>query len=344
MARKNGECLNCSYQLSPDDNYCPQCGLETVYRNLSIGFLIKSFFEAFLNFDMKMFNSSRDLWIPNKITKTFLEGKREYHVHPFRFYFICLVVFFTLLSINTKNMDVDMGAFDLQEKASKYELYQRCDSISNAYLSECEEGTLDSIKLKIYEGTSDLDKDTFFNVHIAGSNLSNYGISSYDGITMKPEDIFEKYNVERKLDRYAITQIQRIALDRTNAARFVIGNMIWGLILLTIIMAFVLKLLYIRHDSYYIEHLLHISNYHCVSLILISIVLLIKILFPSLNLQTEAGIAAILGILYLWISLKMYYAENIFKTILKMIILGSFYWIVTFMIALLIGLLSLAVY
>lgn len=342
MENKPKHCLNCQHTLSPEDRYCPNCGLESVYRNLSLRFLVKSFFEAFLNFDVKIFHSMRDIWVPNRITKTFLEGRREYHVHPFRFYFICLIIFFTLLSIYTKKMH--FNDLDLKADAAKFELYQKLDTLGASYGNTCPTEVFDSIRSKIYTGTANMDKDTFYRLRLLGRNLRKYGVSSYDAVTLEPDSIFRKYNVEPRLDRFLMTQMSRISVSPESATRFFIGNMIWGLILLTVLIAAFLKLLYIRHDSYYIEHLLHIANYHCFNLIILSIAMFLQLFFKWSEFEGIVVIIHTVGILYLGISLKQYYGENVFKTVIKLIMLGVFYWLSILLILAIIALISIIIY
>lgn len=332
-------CLNCESPLSPEDKYCPNCGLETTYRNLSLRFLIKSFFEAFLNFDVKMFHSLRDIWIPNKITKTFLQGKREFHIHPFRFYFICLILFFTLFSLTTKHSD--FFPTGLQDKLSKYELYLEFDSLSHDYADSCEIGVIDSIKHKMYRGSKKLDRDTFLNMKFFGTDFSDYGISTYDAMQLEEDKLFEKYEIENKYDRYFVSQVRRVIKTPTTALKFAIGNMIWGLILLTIVMGLVLKLLYIRHDSYYIEHLLHIVNFHCLILLVYSFVLILKMIVPE-NYEMDSLIffGLVAAILYLIVSLYRYYRQNVFVTLLKTLFLGISYWLMLIVIIIIISLIS----
>ncbi|MGA0232498.1 MAG: zinc-ribbon domain-containing protein [Saprospiraceae bacterium] len=38
MSNAHKHCLSCGHHLSESDRYCPQCGLETVYRKLSLRF------------------------------------------------------------------------------------------------------------------------------------------------------------------------------------------------------------------------------------------------------------------------------------------------------------------
>jgi len=284
----------------------------------------------------------RDIWIPNKITKTFLEGKREYHIHPFRFYFICLLLFFTLLSFYTKNLHLDIPDFKME--ASKYAMFVEMDSISRSYEAFCTEGTIDSILQDLEPAYSGMKQDTFFKLEMTASDLKKYAVSTYDALSMEKADLFEKYNVESVRDRYIMTQYIRVAKNPDAATRFVIGNMIWGLILLTIIIAGFLKLLYVRHDSYYIEHLLHISNYHCLNIMVLSIAIALQLFFNWNNFEMIIIWIHTAGIVYLLISLKQYYGEKILKTFFKLLILGFFYWTSIFFILFLIALVSFITY
>ena len=290
-----------------------------------------------------MLHSLRDIWIPNKITKTFLEGKREYHVHPFRFYFICLIIFFTLLSFLIKNWDFE--DFELKESISKYELYHKLDTLSTHYTAQCEPGTWDSLKLQLYRGSKDLDRDTFFDLELLGTDFATFGISTLDAVNLEPDSLFSKYEVTEKKDQYLLTQMRRVVLNPETATKFAIGNMIWGFILLTIIMGGVLKLLYLRHDSYYIEHLLHIANYHCLTILLYSIAFAIQLIHPSGPLLgTLIFISFVGGVLYLIVSLKLYYRQSIFKTLIKAFVLGFAYWMAIIFIAIIISVFSLIIF
>jgi predicted RNA-binding Zn-ribbon protein involved in translation (DUF1610 family) len=342
MSSAHKHCLSCGHHLSESDRYCPECGLETVYRNLSLRFLLKSFFEAFLNFDVKIFHSMRDIWIPNKITKTFLEGKSEYHIHPFRFYFICLLIFFTLLSFYTKNLHLDIPDFRLE--AQKYAMFVEVDSISRSYEALCTEGTIDSMLQDLEPAYSGMKQDTFFKLDLVGSDMKKYAVTTFDALSMEKEALFDKYNISSDRDRYIMTQYIRVAKNPDAATRFVIGNMIWGLILLTIIIAGFLKLLYVRHESYYIEHLLHISNYHCLNIIVLSIAMALQFFMKWDNFEMIVIWIHTAGILYLLISLQRYYGEKIIKTLFKLMMLGFFYWTSIFFILFLIAMISFITY
>ncbi len=244
-----------------------------------------------------------------------------------------------MLSFLTKN--IEFNEFNLNEIVAEYEFYQEFDTLSQEYVANCDPGIIDSIKTKLYRDADKLERDTFFDAKIFGSDLSKYGISTLDAFKLENEDMFEKYKVVSRKDQYILSQFKRVATHPESAIRFFIGNLIWGLILLTIMIAAVLKLLYIRHESYYIEHLLHVSNVHCLILLLISFVMLLH-LITALELFPEMIFFSLLaGILYFLISIKSYYGEKLIKTLGKLLIINVFYFICVGIIMTIIGVFSL---
>lgn len=335
-------CLNCDKLFSQDFKHCPHCGRSAKYKNLSIGFILKSFLESFLNFDVKVLHSFRDIWIPNKITKMFLSGKRDYHVHPFRFYFIVLVIFFFLLAIVTKNTEVVDG--DINKQVSQYEHFLSLDTLNIEGFEDCSRDIIDSLKSQIPNSIRRLGRDTLFKGEFLGSDWRQYGITYYDAYTMNIEDFDAKYKIENKLDKYALHQILRIIQDSESAVRFGIGNMLWGILLLTALMAFVLWVFYARHKSYFVEHLLHISNFHCVNIILLSLCLILAIIWKGKWIMPYIIATFPISAVYLFVSLYKYYNNNVFKTLFKMFILFFAYTIGFTLILFIIGLTTVAIF
>lgn len=52
--QKSAICLNCNFQLRPEDNFCPNCGQENNVRNVPARYLIVELFEGFYSFDTKL--------------------------------------------------------------------------------------------------------------------------------------------------------------------------------------------------------------------------------------------------------------------------------------------------
>ena len=322
METNHHKCLNCATKLGQDTKFCPHCGQSVKFRNLSLGFVISTFFSTFLNLDSKLFHSFKDILIPNAITKSFIAGKRNYYVHPFRFYFFCLIACFGLLSLNTRHLDVDINQADL---VGKYEQYAMMDTLHLANKAECERSVLDSLRKQTPRRIKNLASDTFINMDLFGTDFEDYGISTYDAFTLSEKELEEKYNVTGKLNRLILHQFIRVQKDQGSVVKAIIANMLWGILLLTVIMAFVLSILYIRHKSYFIEHLLHISNFHSLGLLLISTLLLLMLFVDINEAEDYVNLIVLATIPYLFTSLKRYYNQGFWKTLLKMILIGFGY-------------------
>lgn len=316
-------CLNCASPLEKGAKYCENCGQSTKYRNLSIKYVFASFFETFFNLDSKLIHSFKDIWKPNAITTSFIAGKRNYYVHPFRFYFVCLIVFFGLVSISLSNLDV--GSNGKIETVSKFDIYTMIDTFSLDSQLQCEQTILDSLKSNIPEDIKNVKSDTFINATIFGSDLDSYGISTYDALTLDNKSLEEKYNVNRKVDKMVIHQFRHLLKDQETFIRKGIANLLWGILLLTALIALLLKLLYFRHSSYYIEHLLHVSNFHSMILLLGSMAMILNLIWPFSFFENAISIIILYGLLYFIISLKKYYNQGIFITLFKIAILGMGY-------------------
>ena len=92
------------------------------------------------------------------------------------------------------------------------------------------------------------------------SNLVGDGarhkIANEDFVDLSPTEIADKYKIEGFFRRLHFKQ--RIRLDQSgkNLGPFVLGNSLWVALLMMPFLALILKLLYFRHDYYYVEHLI----------------------------------------------------------------------------------------
>jgi len=320
LKNKQEICLNCDQKLTPEDNFCAHCGQKARYNDLSFGSLFRNFLDNFLNFDVRIFRSFRDLWIPNKITKLFAAGKRTSHVHPFRFYFITLVLFFSLLSLNIKDWRIDDQTHE--EIVGEYKIHDKLSETKSFIDSTCGLNHIDSIKKKVFNKRI-LLADSTTNMHLGFADLKSYGITQRDFYLMHPDTLFTKYKVTDKFEKYSVRHSMRLQRDPEAALRYGISNMLWGIILITVLMSFVLKLLFIRHKAYLIEHFLHISHFHCLALFLISCILLVNLFYKTGYIPFI--VVAVFSILHLIYSLKKYYNQGFIKILFKSLVISMAY-------------------
>ncbi|NNE26284.1 MAG: DUF3667 domain-containing protein [Saprospiraceae bacterium] len=340
MKNSKNICLNCNAQLDNQHAYCPACGQEAKFKDLSLKYILANALESFFNFDTRFFRTIRDVWIPNRIIKQFIEGKRTKYMHPMRFLFICLVLFFTLLSFSLRNFDMESNT-DIESMVLTNDLYHAFESYNDSVGIIQDQADIDSIRKHVFVNYKDLEKDTFFNGTILGTNFDSLGLITSDVYHMEPDSLWAKYNITSRTEKLLIKQIKRVTLDPNQSVRFGIANMLWGFIIITILMALQMKLLYIRHDVYYVEHLMQVNIFHCQVFLIFSILFGINFIVDVPGQLFQLGLVPLLLLIY---SLKDYFKQNIFKTILKVIIFGIVYFILLTIIAVWIALLSLAVY
>lgn len=353
MKNADNICLNCDHRLQ-DELYCPICGQKARIKNLSLRYLLSTFYVAFLDFDKKLLRSLRDIWIPNKISQNFLSGGRRTYVNHMRFFIVCLASCLTLLALHLKRADLS-GIEDLQKSGLKAGLKTKFLEFKKTTGGTCDSLVLDSLSSVLFgwesleeyddgEENEDVDEDgvVMDTISMDGSknvitvnrpvdaeegeiSFNNETYNFYDIYNLSPDSIFTKYSIEDPRKQYLLKQGIKTMKNGGTAIGFFISNMLWGILLVTIIMAFVLKLLYLRHKSYFVEHLMHMINYHCVFLISLSVLLLLD-LFIEVPGALYFLVILLSGI-YLNISLKKYYRQSWIKSIIKAILIFYAYFI-----------------
>ena len=90
-------CLNCGTTILENSKFCSLCGQKSTIRSLSFWNLVKDFLSNFFNLETKIWRTLRDIWIPGKLTREYVQGKRVSYYNPIRIFVVTLVSFFTLL-------------------------------------------------------------------------------------------------------------------------------------------------------------------------------------------------------------------------------------------------------
>jgi len=313
---------------------------------------------AFLDFDKKLLRSLRDIWIPNKISQNFLSGGRRTYVNHMRFFIVCLASCLTLLALHLKRADLS-GMEDLQKSGLKAGLKTKFLDFKHNSVGICDSLVLDSLKYVLFGSDTfeEEDQEKEYGIADREENIENKVVRDtlvmdnsgnkitinrpenskegeisfndktynfYDIYNLSSDSIFTKYDIVDSRKQYLLKQGIKTMKNGGTAIGFFISNMLWGILFVTIIMAFVLKLLYLRHKSYYVEHLMHMINYHCVFLISLSVLLFLDFFFDVS--ASFYFLVILLSGIHLNISLKKYYQQSWAKTIIKAILLFFSYF------------------
>lgn len=340
-------CRNCEQEVKPYEKFCPHCGQENKPLKLTVVELLGSFWSSLLNVDNTTFKTLRKFWKSWELTKLYIEGKRKSYLSPVRIFIVCLVLYLTLLSAN---LNLDRSRNSNFYEVSKVERSRMLEDFDR--LAECREDSTvikpfaDSLRKEFFADVKPPAEDFYFdNFAIEWGDFEilnrivGYKVTRADAMEMSPQEIIEKYNVEKFWDKIIMKQYLRLNSDRIGFVKFIIKNLLWAILLALIFQAFFMKLIYIRRKRFLVEHLVFLLNLHSFLFFATSVYLIFTIW------RDDAGSWSLLvmgaALVYFYIALYKYYRQGMFKTFVKYGLILGFHSFLLFFTPLLITFLSL---
>jgi hypothetical protein len=276
-------CLNCGTILT--GKYCSSCGQRDIPKRQTLGELLINFLGSFTSFESKFFTTFYYLLLkPGHLAREYNEGKRERYYHPARAYVFTSFIFFLVIFWGE---DSDTNAsFTIDRDGVKTPIVWDQDSINNAIKFDT---LLEYSSRREYDSLQSLlpeeDRDGFLRRFIQYRSI----------------DINLKYKGRGN----------ELVKDLWNTFT---NNFPKVFFLLLPIFALILKLLFIRHDYFYSEHLVFTTVYYNFFFVSASIAMLLTNVFWLVWLGV---------IFYLWIpvhfilAMKKMYGQSWSKTLLK---------------------------
>lgn len=276
-------CLNCGNPLT--GAFCSQCGQKNIPKRQTLGELFENFLGSFFSYESKFFRTIKFLLFkPGFLIKEYNAGRRESYYHPARMYVFISFIYFLLF-------------FSLPDKE---------------------------------ENKNGVDGDGVAISDSTGNSL-NFKLTSDDYKSKSEYDSVQATLSESERDGWFIRKMQYRALElntkyKKSKKEFIsdfgesfASNTPKVLFFLLPIFALLLKLLYIRRDFYYSEHLV-MSIYFYNFFFAAGIVTMLLQLLPFLDWFSAVAVVAI-GV-YLLLVLKSVYQQGWRKTILKFLLLS----------------------
>lgn len=322
--------------------YCGHCGQSIKESKLSFIQIVKDASSNLLNLDSRLIHTIRHIFLPAKLTLTYVAGKRKYYVNPARLFLFSLLA---LISIGLFTIDLGIPSIsqEITEEAANIKIYNEFDSVRLDLETQANKPLFDSLHRRIFENLQGVDSDTIGkNLNLFGRNFGDYGITKYDAVHLAPDDVIEKYEIEGLRQQLEVKQFLKISANTAGGVKYIIKNFSWVILLLVFIMALVLKMLYIRRNYYYVEHLVHLLYGHSL-LFLLAIGILILEYFDLGN-ELIPFLAFILIVIIQFISLLFYYKQGVFKTLFKMFIFNGIYLFFFVLVSLIVSLVSVLIF
>lgn len=328
--RHNENCLNCGTKLV--DVFCHHCGQKDIPRRQTLGELFSNFISSFWSYEGKFFLTTKYLITkPGFLTIEYNAGRRERYYHPARMYVFISFVFFLLYfslpdkdEINATTVSKskkDLTGNDLKEIDDRINNKANLDSIfksipgADSTLNAISPGLVDSIKNKAQRKKN---KKRF-----------NWGLEKAEYNSIQAYDSAQQLKSEKERDGWLKKRLMSRVIElnqkyKDNSDGFVkdFGNAFKDnfskvLFYLLPIFALLLKLLYIRRDFFYSEHLVF-SIYYYNFFYLAGCVQMLVSLIPGMD-----WLAQLIGLwifFYMLFAMKRMYLQGWGKTIFKFLI------------------------
>jgi hypothetical protein len=381
IRRKTSRCLNCGLDLDPDANYCQRCGQENTDNNVSFGTLANDFVTNYFSWDGRFGRSVVPfLFIPGKLTREFIIGRRKTFMHPVRLYLIVSLVFFTVIAFYVQGqVEQDFQAIRFNDNgAGSGQLMYNVEEDNGqqkrrlVFVDENNDTVVSediSLPPEVSHKLDSLDKELATGLVMKANGATqedsakatNRGMSLMIGNEQSDMEYEQLLKMARDLN-YSETQIldsvnaepgttayfvgkQLIRLSRADGQSvtgYIIKNLPIMMFLLMPLFALMLKLLYVRRESLYIHHLVHAIHIH--SFLYLALLLIVVAIWTNFLTGLFIPLLSAAFLVYVFISFRRVYAQDWFKTIVKMGILGFAYFFVLSVAFFFEALISLALY
>ncbi len=338
------ECLNCGHPLDMSDRYCPNCSQANSTKKLSIKDFFDEFFGSVLSYDSKILRTlAAFLFRPGKITRDYINGKRVTYTNPFRFLLSLAIIYFLMLSVGGDfstfdnfggNMEggtaeVKKGLLNLKingDEEYKKEVSGILDSIPDlTFIDEIQkkkDSSMQADPKAYYNGLKEKSSlDRFFNKSELFGWLLNHGkVKKYD-------DLQAQYDLPVSFENRYAFNVAKSWIKIKNQPSTFINSLISKLPFTTFfflpVFTIVIWLIYIRKKYTYTDHL--IFSFHVTSLLFI--LLIISYLIDTIFNRDSAGIFLTIFSVYLFVAMRKFYQQNVFKTIVKYLFLNTIFFI-----------------
>lgn len=280
-------CLNCNTLLT--DQFCPHCGQKDFPKRQTLKELSFNFFSSFTGYESKFFVTVRYLLLkPGFLANEYNSGKRERYFHPARMYVFISFVYF-LLFTSLPETNTENGVLKINTTSNEIKL------------DPSDEKDMDFLTRESYD-----------------SAQHSLPVEARDGwFTRKWK--YRQIELEKEFSAHPMEFVKKVVEDFTSHFSQVF-------FLLLPVFAFILWLLYFKHDFFYQEHLLFSIWCYNFFFIVGSLILLANAV-PWLKWISVFLEVAIL--VYLLVAMKRSYKQSWGKTLLKYGVFLTFFGIST---------------
>jgi hypothetical protein len=360
-------CRNCFHPMPSKAKFCSQCGQKDSDGKVRMGTMVRKLWDTTFHLESKFLRSCWQLFIPGKVTTEFFKGKQDRYPHPLRMFAIVMFLFLfmvnmmlndrqkarsgSLFSITTRT-DKEPGDTAVSKKQlSIFEEWQYqtmlldirkdYEALPKAWHTDESRLVVDSLlhKLNIRHNLDEPGLSDSLGITDDTSNITLWGndelrVATLDMVRFTPEEIIDRYNLTHWSYKLMVRQTIKSFKSPEALGHAMIGSLTWSILALVALMSGVLVLLYWRQKRYYVEHFIFLLHFHT------GLMLALLIALIGVKLKCWGGMIFLLIFLgasvFMYLSMRRYYAQGAGKTLLKWLLFGSIYF-VTFFVLMVLG-------
>ena len=329
-------CQNCDTQLK--GGYCHVCGQHAHNPLRSFRHAAEDVFESFWHVDGRIFRTLRDLMIPGKVSREYLDGHRVRYIAPLRLYVILSLITFFVAHLLTANLKggLDVKVQDGNDFAAQTTV---------AAVERARDQKLATLEKSLQEAKGSQGAIGATAINMAQETVKQQAQARIDQINGKGTGKTEapiKVNVapalaeatggdQDSLERTAEANARLFAKDKRAFAERVLTHAPGILLVLVPLFALVLRIVYLLRPMGYLEQLVVALYSHAFLLLVALVWMLMLLLDRAMGSGVLGAIAAslfpLLVPLYLLFSQKRIYGDGWWKTLLCFIVTASLYFV-----------------
>ena len=329
--RKEKNCLNCGTLVH--GKYCHICGQENIEPKESFWGMITHFFNDITHFDGKFFSSMK--WMirkPGFLSTEYINGRRASYLHPVRMYVftsaLFFIIFFSLFKDGELKLDNWVESDKLEKTVNDFsdEAYKNAKTKEDS-LNITKALGLINIGEKVKKDTA-AEKKPGVSVTFGDAAEKYASVAAYDSAQqLLPSSERDNWLI-KQLNRKSIGLKQKYGNNRQQLWKDIFEKFIHSLPYMLFVSlplyALLLKLLYFRRKKFYFaDHGIFLVHLYVFTFLL----LLLFFMFDKLDSLTHLGVwnflqvvLVVMGIYYAYRSMKNFYGQGTFKTMLKFIL------------------------
>jgi hypothetical protein len=324
-ATPEDQCENCGALLHGP--YCSQCGQKSADRIVPVWHMVNEALEAVFELDLRVLRTfPKFLFLPGRLTKEYIDGRRKRYIRPFRLYLFTTFLLFTTLALTTTS------EFDF--------LFPPATATVSADTTEAPAGEASPFF------SPPADTTGFVGVPVDGGDEEGGNEASAGGLfgpqeqrekmarkieedtsVFQDTDVFEEPEANARLQRTLRQNVPDIIRNPWDFIGSLIDRGPYVMFLMLPLFAFLLKILYVRRGRLYMEHMIFSLHVHAFAFFAFTVGLLLS--QSDLGwLNAAAPWVDLSPLLYLVLAMSHVYDQGLLKSSVKALILLSIYSII----------------